>query len=223
MKKRFLVVGLGHFGSWTARALHAQGHEVIAIDSDASVVDDHLNAVDKAVLGDATDKEVLQDIGADSVDAVIISTGESLAASVLATQALRELGLTEIYVKVDSPEAAKVMSKLGVADTVFPEREVAYRLAHSVTSNAVFDYLPLPGGYSLQQIAIPDAWLGKTLRELGLPQLHGINVVAVHDVLNDQLHPVPDPDVPLKESDLAIVVGRESVISDLLKSTAPSE
>jgi len=216
--QRFVVVGLGHFGSWVAQALHQQGHEVIGIDPNPAVVDRMVDLVSKGVVGDATDHELLAELGVEHADAAIVSTGENLAASVLATQALKDLHVKEIFVKVASPEAARVSQALGVTDTIFPEREAALRLAHRISSKAVFDYLPLAKGYSLQEIAIPDAWIGRTLRDLGLPREHGINVVALYDVLTDELQPVPNPDTPLKESDLAIVVGQDETIARVLKA-----
>ena len=215
--QRFIVVGLGHFGSWVAQALQQQGHEVIGIDRAAAVVDRLADLLSKGVVGDATDRELLREIGGENVHAAVVSTGDNLAASVLATQALRELGVKEIFVKVSSPEAARVLEALGVTDAIFPEREAALRLAHRLGSNAVFDYLPLAKGYSMQEVAIPDHWIGRSLRELALPREHGINVVALYDVLEGKLQPVPDPDTRLKESDLAIVAGRDETIAKLLR------
>ncbi|MBI4539203.1 MAG: TrkA family potassium uptake protein [Gemmatimonadetes bacterium] len=215
--KRFLVIGLGHFGSWAARALYAQGHEVIAVDTNAELVDRHAGEVTRAVVADATDPELLRRIGADTVDAAIVSTGEDLAASILTTLALRDLGLSDIYVKVTSTAAARAVEALNVRATIFPEREAAERLAQHIVSTTVLDYVPLGGGYSIQQIAIPDRWLGRSLRELELPRRHGIQVVALHDMLTGTFNVVPDPDAPLKESDVAIVAGPDGKIAEILQ------
>jgi trk system potassium uptake protein TrkA len=217
--KRFLVIGLGNFGSWAARALHAQGHEVIAVERNGDLVDRFADAVTRSVVGDASDVRLLREIGAESVDAAIVSTGDDLAASVLITLALEDLGLKDIYVKVNSPEAGRVLEALRVRETVFPEREAAYTLAYRLASRAVLKYIPLAPGYSIQEIAIPDAWLGKSLRELALPQAYGIQVVAIYDVLSDAMHVVPNPDEPLKESDVAIVAGSDSAVAELLQHT----
>lgn len=218
--KRVLVIGLGHFGSWAARALYAQGHEVIAVDTDADLVDRYAGEVTRGVVGDATEPELLERIGAREVDAAIVSTGEDLAAAILATLALRDLGVTEIYVKVTSTAAARAVEALGVRATVFPEREAAQRLAQHIVSTAVLDYIPLGEGYSIQEIAIPDGWLGKSLRELALPRNHGIQVVALHDMLTGTMNVVPDPDAPLKDSDVAVVAGSDEKIAELLKSVS---
>lgn len=218
--KRFLVIGLGHFGSWAAKALYAKGHDVIAVDTNAELVDRHADDLTRGVVGDATDPELLKRIGADSVDAVIVSTGEDLAASILATLALRDLGLSEIYVKVTSTAAARAVEALNVRATVFPERVAAERLAQHIVSTAVLDYVPLGNGYSIQQIAIPDGWLGKSLRELELPRVHGIQIVALLDMLTGSLNVVPDADAPLKDSDVAIVAGPDEKIAELLQRSS---
>ncbi len=215
--KRFVVIGLGGFGAWVARALHAGGHEVVAIDQAEARVDGLAPAVTRAVVGDATDPDLLRRVGAEGADAAVVSTGEDLAASILAILALREVGVTDIYAKVSSPRAAQALERFDLVDMVFPEKEAAQRLAHRLTSTAVLDYISLGEEYSIQELAIPDAWVGRTLRELGLRQRYGIQVVALHDVLNGVWTVVPPPDEVLKESDVAVVAGRDEVLANLLR------
>jgi len=214
--QRFVVVGLGHFGGWAARALYALGHDVIAIEQSPELVDRFRGHVSVAVVGDATDRALLKDLGAAQADAAIVSTGGDLATSILATLALRDLGVKDIYVKVTSAEAARALEAFDVRETVFPEREVADRLAHRITSKSVLEYVPLAPGFSIQELAIPDGWLGKSLRELALPAAHGIQVVALHDVLTGAFEAVPDPDRLLRDSDVAIVAGKDESIQNVL-------
>lgn len=221
--QRFVVVGLGHFGGWAARSLYAQGHDVIAIERNPHLVDRFHQHVTRAVAGDATDVDVLRQVGAGGADAAIVSTGEDLATSILATLALRDLGVKDIYVKVTSAEAARALETFDVRETIFPEREVADRLAHRITSKSVLQYVPLAPGFSIQELAIPDGWLGKTLRELALPTTFGIQVVALQDVLAGSLEVVPDPDRPLRESDVAIVAGKDETIRRVLLRSAVTE
>jgi trk system potassium uptake protein len=214
--QRFVVVGLGHFGGWAAQALYGQGHDVIAIERDPQLADRFQDKVTVAVVGDATDRSLLRQVGAADADAAIVSTGQDLATSILATLALRDLGVKDIYVKVGSPEAARALEALDVRETVFPEREMADRLAHRITSKSVLEYIPLAPGFSIQELAIPDGWLGKSLRELALPAAHGIQVVALHDVLAGTFEVVPDPDRRLRDSDVAIVAGKDESIRSVL-------
>jgi trk/ktr system potassium uptake protein len=214
--QRFVVVGLGHFGGWAARAMYAAGHDVIAVDRDGQLVDRLRADVTVAVHGDATDRRLLEEVGVAGADAAIVSTGEDLATSILASLALRDLGVQDIYVKVTSVEAARALDAFGVRETIFPEREAADRLAHRITSKSVLEYVPLAAGFSLQEVAIPDGWLGRTLRDLALPANHGIQVVALQDMLTGKVAVVPDPDRQLRDSDVAIVAGPDDAIRRML-------
>jgi len=216
--KRYVVIGLGRFGSWVARSLHRQGFEVIAIDTDETLVDRYADEIGRCVAGDGTDPVLLREVGATGADAAVISTGEDLAATIMATLALKEAGVEAIYAKVSSTRAARAMERFDIAGTIFPEREVAERMAHRLSSTTILDYIELGGDYSIQEMAIPDRWLGHTLRELALPRERGIQVVALYDVLNDRWQAVPDPDTPLKESDVALLAGSRDRLDKLTRA-----
>lgn len=215
--RRFVVVGLGHFGWWVARSLHASGHEVLAIDIDGQRVDRAAGQVSVALVGDATDALFLHNTGAAGADAAVVSTGTDLAAAILSVLALKDLGITEIYVKVTSRRSARALDAFGVTETIFPEREAAHRLAHRIGSKTILDYIPVAAGYSIQEIAIPDAWLGRSPAELQLPRRHGIQIVAVFDLLSGTFLMIPDPDRKFTESDVAIVLGKDEVVAEILR------
>ena len=213
--RRFIVVGLGNFGSGVAETLHARGHEVAAVDVSEELVDRIAPVVTQAAVGDGRDIRVLERIGARDADAGIISTGDDITASILATLALKDLRVKDIYVKVVSRDHARVMEKIGVTETIFPERESAIRLGTRVSSRAVIDYVRLGEGFSIQEMAVPDSWMGQSLRALRLPKRYGVSVVALHDVLMDTIVPVPDPDAPLKDSDTLLIAGRDDALERL--------
>lgn len=216
--KRFVVVGLGNFGSTVATSLYSRGHEVVTIDMDADTVDRIAPEVTRAVVGDARDGAILQRLGAGEADAAVISTGDDITSSVLATLALRDLALQEIYVKVVSHDHARVMEKLGVTETIFPERDSGLRLATRIASRAVINYVDLGQDFSIQEMAIPEDWIGRSLRELELPRRYSITIIGVHDMLNDRIVTAPDPDSPLKDSDTVVVAGTP----DDLERVAPT-
>lgn len=207
MAKRFIIVGLGNFGSAAARALFEQGHEVIAVDLDSEVVDNVAEFTTRAAVVDGTRREALRRAGAFGADAGVVSTGDNLTASVLCTMALLDLDIPNVYAKVISDEHARVMRRLGVSETILPEREAAQNLAARIARRQVIDYVSLGSGVAIQEMAVPDAWRGKSLRDLDLRTDHEISVVAVHDVLTDRFQIPPDPDVPLKDSDTLLVTG----------------
>lgn len=211
--KRFVVVGLGNFGASVAETLQAGGHDVIALDLDPERVDQMARIVTRVAAGDGTDVHTLRRIGVEDADACVISTGDDITASAMTALVMRDLGVKEIYVKVVSHDHARLIDKIGVSETIFPERESGIRLGKRISSRTLLNYVQLGPGFSLQEMAVPSSWVGRSLRELQLPRRHGISVVAVHDFLMDSISPVPDPDAPLKDSDTLLVAGRDDNLS----------
>lgn len=208
--KRFIVVGLGNFGSSVAESLFTMGHDVIAIDAHERAVDRIARRVTRAVLGDGRTIETLEKIGARGSDAGVVSTGDDITASILATLALHDLGVREVYVKVISFDHARVLEKMGVTETIFPERESGLRLATRIVSPGILNYVRLGSGFSIQEMSVPNSWISRSLRELELPRRYRVSVIALHDVLRDEMIAVPDPDAPLKPSDTLLVAGRDA-------------
>jgi trk system potassium uptake protein TrkA len=173
--------------------------------------------VSRAAVGDGRQIEVLERVGARDADVAVVSTGDDITASVLSTLALRDLGVKDIYVKVISRDHARVMSRLGATETIFPERESAHNLATRLLEQSVLNYVRLGGGFSIQEMVVPAAWEGHTLRKLHLPARFKISVVAVHDVLTDQMMVPPDPDAPLKGSDTLVVAGSDDALRRVAK------
>lgn len=216
--KRFIIVGLGNFGSAVAETLHAMGHEVVALDRDPDRVDEISRRVTRAAVGDGSELKTLERAGGIDADAAVISTGDDITASAMTALACRDLDLPEVYVKVVSRDHARLIEKIGVTETIFPERESGTRLGKRISSRLLLNYVDLGAEFGLQEMAVPSTWVGRSLRELQLRRRHSITVVAVHDMLTNTMYPVPDPDGPLKESDTLIVAGTESSLAAVAQS-----
>ena len=215
--RRFVIVGLGNFGYGLAETLAAEGHEVVAVDQNASSVDRIAPHVERAVVGDGTRRAVLERAGATGADAAVVSTGDDITASILAALALKDLRIPAIYVKVISVDHARVMEKQGVTETIFPERDSAIALGRRLSASGLLNYVRLGPGFSIQEMGVPDRWQGKSLRALDLRQRYQVQVLAVHDMLRDEVLPVPDPDRVLTDSDTIIVSGREADLARLTR------
>lgn len=216
--KRFVVIGLGNFGFAVAESLSSSGHEVIAVDLDGDAIDRIAPRIAKAAVGDGTDLHILDRIGVKTADAGVVATGDDITASVLATMALHDLEVREVYAKVVSRDHARVMNRIGVTETVFPERDSAIALATRMSGTALLNYVRLGTGFSIQEMGVPDAWSGKSIRELALRQKYDITIVALHDVLTDKITPSPDPDSKLKDSDTLLVAGRDEALAKVAKA-----
>jgi len=208
--KRFVIVGLGNFGASIAATLAADGHEVVAVDPVPARVDRMAPLIERAVVGDATQRAVLEKAGCARADAAVVSVGDDIATSILATLALKDLGIARVYVKVVSVEHARVMETQGATETVFPERDSAIGLGHRLSGPAgLLNYVNLGPGFSVQEMDVPTAWEGQTLRELNLRQRYRVQVLALRDMESGVLVPVPDPDRRLTAADALLMAGRE--------------
>ena len=215
--KRFLIVGLGNFGTAVGLSLAENGHDVIAIDRDGTLVDRVGNQLARAVVGDATDIEILKQLGAHQTDAAVVSLGDDITACVLASMALLELKIGDIYVKVVSKEHARVMERLGVGHTIFPEYDTAIELAAQLGGPGLLNYTKLGPDFSIQEMSVPDSWIGQTIRELNIRQKYGLTIVALHDYLTGSTLAAPDPDHKLNDSDTLLVAGNDEALAQVAK------
>ena len=210
--KRVVVVGLGIFGSQLARQLFEKGLEVIAIDKNRDVVQKIRDHSTKAVVADATDKDVLDSIGIDADDTVVISFGEDLSASTLLTLYLKEMKVREIIVKVPNEDYKRILLKVGASEAIIPEREMANKVARSIISPNVLEYLPISEDYTICELAPPTAFIGKSLAELDLRKKYQLQVIAIRDVLSESMQLVPRASSVIKDSDVLVIIGREEDI-----------
>jgi trk system potassium uptake protein TrkA len=212
---RVLLVGFGAFGLWFARTLREIGHEVVAIEREGALVDRYADWASRAIVGDATDPAVLERAGARDVDAAVIGTSEALATTILTTVALRDLGVRQIYAKVRSENEARALEGLDITEAIFPEREAAFRLAHRVATTTVLQYTPIAPGFSVQEMAIPADWIGRSILALDPRARLGIQVIAVRCALTGGFKLPPDPAELLKPSDSLVLAGSDAALAKL--------
>lgn len=203
--KSYIIIGLGRFGQTLARQLCALGAEVLALDKRSDLVQQVAEDVTHAVVGDGQDKEVLRALGARNFDCGIIAIGSNLAASVLTAMNLKELGVPYIICKAHDETHRKVLEKLGVDRVIIPEQENAQRLARSLNSHNVLEYIELSEDYGILEIPAPKGWIGKTIKELNVRAKLGVNIIAVE---NDKKTNVsPSADYQIVPGDVMVVLG----------------
>ena len=213
--KRVVVIGLGIFGFNIAKDLYEKGFEVIAIDKNKEMVQKIRDFSTKAVLADGTDKEVMESIGIQEDDIVIISFGEDLAAATLITLHLKEMKVKRIIVKVPDEDHKRVLERVGATEVVIPEKEVADKVAKSLISPNVLDYLPLSRDYTICELVPPQHFIGKTIGQLHLRSHYHIEVIAIREVLPERIQMIPKAEFVIKDSDILIVVGKEEDIQKI--------
>lgn len=201
----YIVIGLGRFGSEVARQLHAQGCEVLAMDLSSDLVQQISPDVTHAVVGDGQDKEVLKALGVRNMDCAIIAIGDDLAASVLVTMNMKELGVSYIVCKAHDETHRRVLQKLGADRVVIPEKENAARLAHSLSSPNVLDYIELSEDYGIIEVPSPKNWHEKTLKELNIRAKLGVNILAVRR--NGKINVSPAAEYQILSGDVVVILG----------------
>jgi trk system potassium uptake protein TrkA len=213
--KRVVVIGLGIFGFHIAKELYENGMQVIAIDKSKEVIQKIKDFSSKAVVADAREKEVLESIGIQEEDIVIVSFGEDLSSSTLLTLHLKELNVKRIIVKAPNEDHKRILQKVGATEVIIPEREMAGKVAKSLISPNVIDYIPVSEDYNISEIAPPASFIGKSIAELNLRNRYHIEVIAIRDVLSDRITLVPQASFVIKDSDILVVIGKEPDIKKI--------
>lgn len=214
MKKSFLIVGLGRFGASLALELCALGHEVLALDIRGEAVQPLADRVTHAVVGDARDPDVLSSVGARNFDCAVVAAGGDLGISALITLNLKELQGPKVVGKANSEVHAKVLKKIGADLVVFPEREMALRLAHSLASSDILNFIELSDEYSIVERMVPREWVGKSIVQLDIRAKWKLTVIAVRT--GEKMNVAPDRDFVFQsEEDCLVVLGHNKDIDRL--------
>ena len=213
--KSYVVIGLGRFGSALAQQLCKLGAEVLAMDIREDLVQQIAGEVTHAVTADAQDKEVLRALGVRDFECAIVAIGDDLAASVLTVMNLKELEVPYIVGKAHDTTHSRVLEKLGVDRVVIPEKEHAQRLARSLHSHNVLDYIELSEDYGILEIPAPKSWIGKTLKELNVRAKLGVNIIAVEN--GKKTNVSPSADYAIQPGDVMVVLGENFALEAVQK------
>ena len=213
--KSYVVVGLGRFGAEVARQLRILDCEVLAMDTNPELVQEISGGVTHAVVADGRDKSVLKALGVKDFDCAIVAIGDDLAASVLATMNLKELGIRHIVCKAHDETHRRVLEKLGANQVVIPEKENAARLARSLSSPNVLDYIELSDDYGIVEVPVPKSWQEKTLKDLNVRAKLGVNILAIRR--GGKINVSPAADFAFQEGDIVVVLGDVAALEKVQK------
>lgn len=220
---RFAVIGLGRFGMTLAKALSANGADVIAIDAAREPVDEARELVSLSLRLDSTDEKALSAHDIDKMDAVIVGIGESFESKALTIATLKKMGVKRIICRAESDLRARILSAIGADDVVYPEEESALRLAQKLIAPNIVDYVELAEGHSVVQFEAPKAFHDKQIIELDLRRKYEVNLVAVKRriptkgpdgkvVYTEKIIDVPRPTDIIEANDILVIVGSDENI-----------
>ncbi|MBN2797144.1 MAG: TrkA family potassium uptake protein [Clostridia bacterium] len=210
MNKQFVIIGCGRFGSSVATKLSDLGCEVMVIDSSEEIVQGISDSVTFAVQADATDENALKAVGIRNFDVAVITIGANIQASIMVTLMVKELGIKNIVAKAQNEMHAKVLYKIGADRVVFPEREMGVRVAKNLVSNKILDYIELSEDYTIVEVTPLKSWIGKTLIEINIRAVYGINVIAIKK--QEGINISVGPNEVIEEHDVLVVIGHNDDI-----------
>ena len=214
-KKQYLVLGLGRFGQGLALDLEEMGAEVMGVDQNEDHVSEVADRITHSAVADTTDSKVLLQFGVAEFDGVICAIGNVLEASLMTTLLLKELGAKYLVAKATSELHGKILKRIGADRVIFPEREVAARLARDFLAPKDFvEVVPLTVQHSMFELKAPKEFSGHTLSELHLRRRFGLLVVAIRR--GEETVVSPGADEVVRHDDLMVVVGDRARARELL-------
>lgn len=202
-----LVIGLGRFGSALAHTLVDMGYEVLGVDFEAEIVQDHAGALTHVVQADTTSERALRQIGAADVVTAVVCIGTDIESSVLTATALVDLGVRNVWAKAITTSHGRILQRVGAHHVVFPEAEMGARVAHLVTGQAL-EYLPLDENFVIAEMAAPEELLGVALGNSNLRARYKVTVVCVKPQGGQFTY--ADRETVLSNSDLIVIAGHRA-------------
>lgn len=214
--KSFLVIGLGKFGNHLCQDLVNLGSEVMIIDKDEVAVQDLLECATTVKIGDCTKEEVLRSLGVGNFDVCFVCIGSNFQSSLEVTSLLKDLGAKYVVSKASRDIHAKFLLRNGADEVIYPDKDIAERVAVKYSANHVFDYFELHSDYSIFEIQPKKTWIGHSIAEANIRAKYNVSIFGIQK--GDQLNVFPKPDYIMTKEDHLMVVGLKKDISKLLES-----
>lgn len=216
--RRMLIVGLGRFGTAIAGTLWDLGVEIVAVDNDARAVDAVKARTHAAFVADATDPSVLESIGAREVDGAVVTFGGAFEASVLVASSLKSLGVPQIIARAETDRRAEVLRAVGATRVVEVEREMGHRLGMELVAPSSPDLLEFAARYRVVPWVASGHLIGTTLRQSGLRERYGLNVLGLSGTGGRRQHgkpalTPPSPDHVIQDGDTLMLVGESDKLA----------
>lgn len=210
---QFAILGLGRFGFSLVRELSRMGLDVLAVDADPNRVNNARDIATYAVEADTTDENVLKALGIRNFDVVVVAIGENIQSNILTTILVKDMGVPMLVSKAQNNLHGRVLEKIGTDLVIYPERDMAVRVAHSLLTKSVIDHINLSSEYSILEIITPSLFVGKSLRESRLREKHQVSVIAIKRGEDIIVNPTPHESIAAK--DILVVLGKNTYLDKL--------
>lgn len=211
--KSILVIGMGRFGRHLAKKMLELGNDVMIVDKDSSVIEQYSTMFTDSQIADCTNENVLRALGVNHFDICFVAIGDDFQSSLVITALLKELNAKFVVAKAKQDIQADLLMRIGADEVVYPEREMAEKLAVRYNATNIFDFIELTKEYAIYEIPVPSAWTGKTISEINIRQKYKINIIAMK--INNDLKLLPGADYRFTETDHMVVIGKATNVFKL--------
>ena len=206
------IIGLGRFGTALASELAVAGADMIIIDKDEERVDFAKELTENAYIVKNLEKRTLSEVGMQNCDVVTLCIGEQIDVSILTTLNLISMGIPKVIAKASSAEHGDILERLG-AEVVYPERDMALRLAHRLETSQSLDFIQLSEKVNISKFVLPEQAIGKTVIEVNFRGKFGLNIIAIEN--NDEINESVRPDYVFQSGDILYLSGSKEGFAKL--------
>lgn len=209
-KKSILLIGMGRFGKHIAIKLNQLGHEVMAVDNNEERINDVVDVVTSAQIGDSTNEAFLKSLGVDNYDVCIVTICEDFQSSLETTSLLKELGAKKVVSRAARDGQAKFLLRNGADEIVYPEKELASWLAIRHSADHILDYIELDSSCSIFEVTVPSEWVGKSILQIDIRKKYNVNIIAIKE--NGKINATFAPETILTQQKTLLVLGEYKAI-----------
>ncbi len=215
--KSILVIGMGRFGRHLALKMMELKNDVMIVDKNQDIIDELAPQFTDAQIGDCTKESVLRSLGVNNFDICFVAIGENFQASLEITSLLKDLGAKYVVTKANRDIHAKFLLRNGADEVVYPEREMAEKVAIRHSAKNIFDYIELTHDFSVYEIAIPEVWVGKSIGVICVRTKYHVNILAIKN--GENLMPLPGAEYVFNKDDRILVLGKAADVFRLSSKT----
>ena len=213
--KRVLMIGMGKFGRHRCDSMSKLGNELMVVDVREEVLEELVSKVMNVRIGDCTSEKFLKSLDVGSFDMCIVCVGSNFQSSLEITSLLKEMGAKYVISKANRDIHAKFLLRNGADEVIYPNRDIAQRLAVRLSANHVFDYIQLSDDYSIYEIPVHQDWIGRTIRDINIRATYQINVLGIKTEEDTDFLPKPEYCFTGKEH--LMILGRKEDVASLLE------
>lgn len=213
--KSVLLIGLGRFGRHMAEKLLEEGNEVLGVDICEERVNDAMDMLTNAQTGDATNELFVESLGVRNFDLCVVAIGDNFQNSLETTALLKDYGAPFVLSRANRDVHAKFLLRNGADRIVYPEKEMAQRMAVKYGNDNIFDCIELTDEYSIYEIPVPESWVGKSILEKDVRKKYGISILATKRL--ETLYPLPGAEHVFAEDENLIILGHFKDVRAVIK------